>query len=335
MTISEIAKKAGVSIGTVDRVLHNRGRVSQENIDKINAIVAESGYKANHFAKHLRENKEFHIGVVIPSLSSEYGYWNDVKEGIDNATSELSVLKIITHYAFYDRYDHNTVTSAVKTLSKYPIAALIVAPLIPDKIRELIRSFEKIPYVFIDSALPDLSPLYDFSQDPIKAGSVASKLMHMLKPDAKQILTIESHQTAYNSTMRSEGFIAHYKTLSDARITKVFLDMREDASKQLLHLFKEFKQVDGIFVVNDSVHLIGDALTNLNKKEETALIGFDLIEDNKIALKENKVDFIISQRHFTQGYDAVYALYKHFVIGAPDTQISKTPIDIFLKENID
>ena len=45
ITIKEIAKEAGVSIGTVDRVLHNRGRVSREAQEKVNAVVEKAGYK--------------------------------------------------------------------------------------------------------------------------------------------------------------------------------------------------------------------------------------------------------------------------------------------------
>lgn len=335
MTILEIAKQAGVSIGTVDRVLHKRGRVSKENIEKINAIVAESGYKANHFARHLRENKEFHIGVIIPSLSTEYGYWNDVKEGIDKAIDELSTMKVIVHYAFFDRYDASTVEKAGKELLNLPISVMILSPLIPAKFVELVKQINNIPYVFIDSSFPELPPLYDFSQDPFKAGATAARLMHLLKPDATQIITIESHLTAYNSNCRSESFMSHIKTFSRAKITKVFMDMREDVNEQLRNLYNEFGNIDGVFVVNDSVHIIGEALFQLGKKDETALIGFDLVDKNRKALISGKVDFIISQRHFTQGYDAVYAIYKHFVVETPDIQSFQTPIDIFFKENID
>ena len=41
---------ANVSTGTVDRIIHNRGRVSQENVDKVNALIKEYGYIKNDFA---------------------------------------------------------------------------------------------------------------------------------------------------------------------------------------------------------------------------------------------------------------------------------------------
>ncbi len=60
MTVIEIAKRAGVSIGTVDRVLHNRGRVSEETRQRINAIISEEGYQPNPLARHLKRNRRVH-----------------------------------------------------------------------------------------------------------------------------------------------------------------------------------------------------------------------------------------------------------------------------------
>ena len=43
MTITEIAKKSGVSIGTVDRVLHNRGKVSEKTKLAVEAVIEKYG----------------------------------------------------------------------------------------------------------------------------------------------------------------------------------------------------------------------------------------------------------------------------------------------------
>ena len=65
MTIAEIARKAGVSIGTVDRVLHNRGHVAEQTRQKIQSVIDESNYKPNHFAQQLKKGDSFKIGILI------------------------------------------------------------------------------------------------------------------------------------------------------------------------------------------------------------------------------------------------------------------------------
>jgi len=74
VTVRGIAEKAGVSIGTVDRVIHNRGRVSPETRDKILGIIAESGYTPNPIARHLKLNKKHTFAVIMPAPYEDSSY---------------------------------------------------------------------------------------------------------------------------------------------------------------------------------------------------------------------------------------------------------------------
>ena len=70
MNISKIAKLAGVSNATVSRFLNN-GYVSQDNRDKIQKIIDETGYIPSAHAKTLRTKKTNLIGIIVPKISSE------------------------------------------------------------------------------------------------------------------------------------------------------------------------------------------------------------------------------------------------------------------------
>ena len=103
MTISQIAIEAKVSIGTVDRVLHNRGRVAQETKEKILAIAKENGYEPNTFARNLKLSKKFTFAIILPHLESEYSYWSLPYEGILKAKNELSQLSVFIKLIEFDR----------------------------------------------------------------------------------------------------------------------------------------------------------------------------------------------------------------------------------------
>ena len=60
-----IAELANISPGTVDRIIHKRGQVAQETVDKVNAIIEEFGYKRNILASNLALNKKFHFAVFF------------------------------------------------------------------------------------------------------------------------------------------------------------------------------------------------------------------------------------------------------------------------------
>ena len=72
---------AGVSAGTVDRVMHNRGEVSEASRAKVQKILDEINYQPNMFAIGLAAKKKYSIYCLIPYYK-ENDYWYSVAEGI-------------------------------------------------------------------------------------------------------------------------------------------------------------------------------------------------------------------------------------------------------------
>ena len=87
--VKDIAAKAEVSIGTVDRVLHNRGEVKEETRKRVMDIVIELGYKPNLLAKSLSSKKTTRIAIIIPDSSDNNPYWEKPIQGIKMAAEEL------------------------------------------------------------------------------------------------------------------------------------------------------------------------------------------------------------------------------------------------------
>lgn len=69
MTISEIAKLAGVSSAAISRYL-NGGSLSEEKRKKIKEVIEETGYVPSEYARSLRTKKSCQIGVIVPNISS-------------------------------------------------------------------------------------------------------------------------------------------------------------------------------------------------------------------------------------------------------------------------
>src|SRR5690606_29528545 len=98
--IKDIAKLAGVSVGTVDRVLHERGKVSDDALKKVLATLKEIDYKPNLIARTLGSNKSFNIAVLIPDPSMD-DYWKQSVLGVEQAEGEWSQYDIhIKSYYF-------------------------------------------------------------------------------------------------------------------------------------------------------------------------------------------------------------------------------------------
>ena len=69
--IKDIAVRAGVSAGTVDRVIHNRGEVSEETRKTVISIIQEMSYSPNLHASNLASSKRLYTAVLIPESGNE------------------------------------------------------------------------------------------------------------------------------------------------------------------------------------------------------------------------------------------------------------------------
>ena len=102
--IVDIAKMAGVSVGTVDRVIHNRGRVSEENRKKVQTILEMVHYQPNLMARSLASKKQYHFVAITPSFTHGE-YWEAISDGIDKAASEMESYNITITKLFFDQYN--------------------------------------------------------------------------------------------------------------------------------------------------------------------------------------------------------------------------------------
>ena len=81
VTIVEVAEKAGVSLGTVSRVMNNDSHVAPETRERVSAVMREMGYVANRQARGLKSSRTNVIGVLAPDLGT--GYIGEILHGID------------------------------------------------------------------------------------------------------------------------------------------------------------------------------------------------------------------------------------------------------------
>ena len=71
-TLKDVAKETGLSIGTISRVLNNRGYISDETRDKVSQAMKKLNYQPNELARSLSKQTSTIIGVIIPSLRHPY-----------------------------------------------------------------------------------------------------------------------------------------------------------------------------------------------------------------------------------------------------------------------
>ena len=152
--IKDIARMAGVSKGTVDRVLHKRGRVSTEAYEKVMKVLEEIDYKPNLIARTLSSNKNYRILALLPDPSADE-YWSQTKEGILQAETEWAYYNITIEVLLFDQYNKESFKEkALEALHSKP-DGIITAPIFYDEALVFFESLrnEGIPYVLFNTRL--------------------------------------------------------------------------------------------------------------------------------------------------------------------------------------
>src|ERR1700748_3563794 len=85
ITIYDLARKLNISIATVSRALKDDPVVSKKTKKKISDLAEEMGYRSNHFARNLRNQRTDTIGVIVPRLNSYF--MSTVIAGIENVAN--------------------------------------------------------------------------------------------------------------------------------------------------------------------------------------------------------------------------------------------------------
>ena len=334
MTVTEIAKLAGVSIGTVDRVLHNRGRVSPKTQEKIRKIIKQSGYQPDPIARHLKKHMQYHIGVLIPELDSGYGYWQMLYDGITNtAATELAAFSFTIVPFFFKRPLHTSLITQFKEMIDSNCCAYIIAPVMQEETKVLLDTVAEIkPYCFVDSPLPDCMPVSTIAQDPLKAGFLAGRLTQMIAGKPGTYIVLESYDEAYNQNERARGFTNWFNksSVSGCKVLRVVAKNADvqGIKKEIDDLLAAIPDIAAICTVSVEVQFVAEHLKELGKTGIT-VTGFELVQKNYEALVDRSIDCIISQQPEEQGRTALRLLFRKLVYEEqPEKEISM-PLEIF------
>ncbi|ADY51311.1 transcriptional regulator, LacI family [Pseudopedobacter saltans DSM 12145] len=337
--VKEIARRANVSIATVDRVLHNRVGVSPKTKAKIDAIIEELNYKPNILARRLASKEILRFAVLIPSVSEETDYWDAPLEGIKQAESEIATYGIEIDKYFFDQNDKKSFLNESKKILDKRYHGILLAPMFIEESIDFVKEClkVKIPCVFINSDLPDISSLCYIGPNLYHAGALAAHLCGYLIGRKEKILIvniskeIDNHHHLLRKEQGFKEYFDNHQKMND--ILK--LDIRDTSykavSKELKKTFAANK-IDLVFVTNSRVSSVAKFFEE-QKVENTKLIGFDFLKENIEYLKKETIDFLICQKPIEQGYRGIMALYQHFVYNADVEKIYYMPIDIITKEN--
>ena len=275
--ITDVAKKAGVSVTTVSRVLNNRGYISEETRDKVYEAMKELNYQPNELARSLFRKKSNMIGLIVPNVSHSffselayhleyYAYKRDYKLLLCNSKRDISKEK-----------------EYIEMLKKHQVEGIIMGSHVLD-VKDYLNL--NLPIVSFDHAISKNIPLV--TSDNLTGGKLASELL--IKKNCENLAYLYGgiggpHHTALLASDRFQGFLEGVKISGKNNITIQTQELNTSNTEKLvteiITFLNEHPNVDGVFASSDIIaSFVIQACYRLKKSipKDIKIIGYDNVE---------------------------------------------------------
>ena len=343
ITINDVAKASGVSKGTVDRVLHNRGEVSEKSRARVLEVIEELGFRPNVYASMLATRKDYRIVCLIPEFQPGE-FWELTERGIAAGTEMALKYGVTVGTVRYDQYDMESFQKACAGILESGPTGVVLAPMFRSETLKFVKelSSKGIHYVYIDSKLEEDGYLAYFGMPMYQSGYLCADLLTDGR-DVKKVTIVriarDKKGLSDPTVTRRTGFMdymnEHYH---DCVIENVFIDPkdRHDIYAKLDSLFETDPEQAGYMVMfNSRIHLVADYLRTRDIRS-SRVVGFDVMERNLAALRDGYVQLLIAQHSDSQAASAISAMTDWLLLGKPLARKDNyTQMDILNRYNCD
>lgn len=338
VTSQQIAELAGVSRGTVDRALHDRGRVNPEVAARIRKIAEDLGYRPNSIGQALvRARQGFRLGAIFQS--AETPTMQDVAAGARQAAAELRVSGVEVELREVQGRDTLQVLRQIDELVAWGAGGLAIASNnTPDLVQRIGQLYEQgIPVVTFNTDAPDSRRLCFVGMDNYRAGQTAAGLIRQMLPAGGLVLPIAGHVNNGAHHRRLQGFLDTLKGVEDIQLLpfQPCFDRDDYAHEITQHTLRETPSLACVYITSNGQRGVCRAIEDERRKGRVRVVAYDLNEPNRQLLKNGDLSFVLDQMASKQGSQPLQILYDYLLSGKePEQELQYTDILIRTGYNI-
>ncbi|MGI6721895.1 MAG: LacI family DNA-binding transcriptional regulator [Anaerovoracaceae bacterium] len=334
ITIQKIAEMAGVSRGTVDRAINNRGRINPQVEQKILNIANQYGY----FAAHTKRGRPRKIGVVTQMNDSPFMI--HIREGMETAVRELQERNVKVLLEGTGDRDGERQVQLIDKLLEEKIDGLAIMPADSEDLRKKILEVRAagIPVITFNSDLEGSGRSCFIGMNNEESGRTGAGLMGMLTGVRGRILVITGWFKNDANSLRVDGFVDEItKSFPGIRLLGVqsSFDKSEEVAEIVKTTYENIGDIDGIFIVCGGEDGIRRALQEVKPAKRPYVIAYDRTPDNEEALRSGTFDFVLGQQGELQGRRALEEMADMLLNGEePQSEHEYTDTIIITRYNI-
>ena len=336
-TVNDIARVAGVSLATVDRVLNRRAGVRAVTMDKVNKAIADLGFVRDAAAVNLARRRFFRLLFVLPGTENEFV--GLLRARIEEQTERLVHQRATLKTALVPPFDSTAIVDVLDAVDASETDGVAVFGPETAAIRDAIGRARArgIHVVALVSDLPSSQRTRFVGIDNIAAGRTAGQLMGRFVHLPGKVLVITGSRLARDHIERRSGFdqviareFPHLDVLAS-------LEGRDDPEVIFAHLpdvFDAYPDLVGIYSSAAGNPGLIRYLEQTGRHRDVTVIAHELTQSSRGALGAGIFDAIISQDtgHLVRSATRVLMAAAD---GAPiDATQERIRIDIYLRDNM-
>jgi len=337
VTLQDVARTAGVSLATVDRVVNRREGVRQKTVARVEAAIARLGYRTEPVVTRLVRNQSFRFAFILPTGSNSFilNLTDQVQRTADWLAGQRAFIDIL----HVDVFDPDVLARALEALSTSYVGVATIAldhPRVRAAIDDLVG--RGVAVVTLVSDAPSSRRLHYVGIDNPAAGRTAATLMGRFLPEREGLvgviagsLALRDHaerQFGFNQILSSE--YPHLKVLPA-------LEGRDDSERShelMTGLLERYPDLLGIYSAGAGNRGIAAALEAAGRAREIVWIAHELTAYSRRFLLHGTIDAIINQDAGHEARSAARVLLAHCCAEPIVPDQERIRIEIFLRDNL-
>lgn len=336
--IKDIALRAGVSTGTVDRVLHRRGRVSDRTRKRVHNAMEELQYKPDIVARTLAKNEKKQLKILIPYPYQDF-YWKMIRDGIVHGLEEFAPYRLSGQTHFYDMNDpHHFQHLATEILESGPEVILIGSEFQRQTI-DLLKECNRqgIACIVMNAEINSVPSLSYIGINSFVVGELVGKIIRSTR-DRSSVLVVHTTENITNTIHLKNKELGLVHALEKSKlpilIQSVVFNNQANRETDLNHLIDKIDQTgaDTIYITTSKAYMFASALKG--QFPDLYIIGHDLIDQNISLLQNGLIDLLIDQSGYKMGYLGVKSWVDHHILEKNIPSKQYLPLAIVYPENL-
>jgi LacI family transcriptional regulator len=324
-TIKEVAKSAGLSVGTVSNVINGLETVSEENRKKVEKAVKKLGFRPSRVAASLSSKKTGNIGVIVPDISSPF--YSEMIKGISE-TLEINGLNV---FLSGSNDDINKETKLIIDMLALWVDGLIIVPVYEREKDTGILNKVKIPVVLVNREIRGVNrDIVIFNN--FKGAYDATD--YLIKKNHKKIIILSGPKYSRSFEDRVMGFKEAMEENGLFNDSFVFSCQYSEKSgyEAMGQALGSIKNIDAVFASSDLIALGAIAAIRERGLEipgDISIVGFGDIYLSKYL---NPPLTTIKRPFYNTGKTAVSLLLDRISVQRGDSSYNNNPVRIVLED---